>query len=367
MNQKAKQIILLVALFILSAFIGVYIASSGVMNNLGLLELIVFFFSIIISYFLVVNIHELGHLFCGKAVGYKLYMYKAWRFYYKNINGKFKFGWEKNEKGYAGFCMMIPPNRELTMSQNLLCYSGGILANLTTGALALVINETIAFLPGYLKIFLYVFGILSLLIGFTNLVPCMSGNNPTDGKVIWSIITRNDFAQYFVELSQIQQKMLSGIRPRDIAELEEDFDENEPLKESFFISKYLLVLFNAIDNQDKERIRKCLMLIENNIKDIPSLIAPSFKYELCYSYCILEDRELAKKYYSEIESTIKNDNDLNACRVKAYHALYVLNDADLARNYCNEALSVADKFPLKGQTLMETDLVDKLIKILPEA
>ena len=91
---------------------------------------------------------------------------------------------------------------------------------------------------------------------------------------------------------------------------------------------------------------------------LPSI--ESFYYELCYNSCINNDQEKAKKYYKKSGKVLQKDKDVNGLRVKAYYEYYIKKNDKKAAKYCDKALAVVDKYPLKGQALMEKDLIKDL-------
>lgn len=100
-------------------------------------------------------IHELGHLIAGTIVGYKLMSYRVGSTSFDLMNGKFKKS-KKNSKGYIGLTSMVVTSESL--SKYTFYISGGVLLNIITGIIALIISpsSTLGMLSASL------FGILSI-------------------------------------------------------------------------------------------------------------------------------------------------------------------------------------------------------------
>lgn len=52
---------------------------------------------------------------------------------------------------------------------------------------------------------------------------------------------------------------------------------------------------------------------------------------------------------------------LNSLRIKSYYEYYVNQNIEKACEYAEKALKVADKFPIKGQAIIEVELVKDLL------
>lgn len=317
---------------------------------------------LILSLFLLINIHEFGHLLFGKMAGYELMAYKIGPLTWRYENGRFRFLFEPI-KGFAGYCMMKPPGESVPKSKNLLFYGGGVLLNLTTGLLALIVAICIPQTPHWLLIFLYPFAFLSLLVGGMNLCAFETGNNPTDGMIIWSLIRNNAFAHSFIHINQLMTEITVGKRPRDIEALRRD--EQEIRKEQpFQMTLALYSLYNAIDSGERDRIEFIYSFMRQNSALIPTALEAPMKYELCFTACLLGQRERAIQYYEAAKKSLLKDNDLNGNRIKAYYAWYIEQDRERALLLCDKALRVADSFPLIGQRLMEIDLIKELQEVI---
>ena len=74
----------------------------------------------------------------------------------------------------------------------------------------------------------------------------------------------------------------------------------------------------------------------------------------------MSNEDKAKAYYLKGGKILQGDKDIIGLRVKAYYKYYINKNIESASTLCESALLVADKFPIKGQGLMERDLVNKL-------
>lgn len=322
--------------------------------------LILLFF--IIASFININLHELGHFCFGKLFGYHLISYRVGFLTWNNVNGQMKFSLTKN-KGYGGLCAMIPPEANLPLYKHLLYYGGGILVNLASGIVFLLP----LFLSGggteTVELFFLILGVFAICSGIINGVPFISGNFASDGKVIWSIIFKRPFAAQMIEVNKILAQLSSGIRPRDL-----QFASSINLKDPQMYDISLLInsYYKALDSGNLENTVLLAELLERNLQLIPSPSLPALYYELTFIGCITENRQQAEKFYEKAGKLLKHDVDVNGFRVKAYYEYYMNQNASAAKDYCDKAIAVADQFPLKGQALMELELVHALKELVSE-
>ena len=139
--------------------------------------------SLFISYLLII-IHEAGHLVFGLLSGYKYLLFRVGSLTLIKRNNKFEFK-KMSIKGTAGQCVLMPPeSKEPEKVPFFLYHAGGgifnILTALITFPIAFSINGII------IRTFLWVLGAISLVIGFTNLIP-MIIQVPNDGYNIMGI------------------------------------------------------------------------------------------------------------------------------------------------------------------------------------
>ena len=142
MNQKQKSILYQVVFFFLclavGAFIGALLArsdKSAIQLLPALIELLIFIPTLII---LQIIIHEAGHMLAALASGWEFLSFRIFKFTISRKDGKFHFS-VFHIPGTAGQCLMMPPERPLSPSQLSFYNMGGVLLNLGTAVLALLL------------------------------------------------------------------------------------------------------------------------------------------------------------------------------------------------------------------------------------
>lgn len=349
---------------ITGSIIGLYLAINNqfddffrILFSIRTLYIIIF---LMISYVIVVNVHEFGHFIFGKLSGYKLLKYKLGIFALELENNKYKLIIEKI-KGFDGACLMTPTKSKISRRNSLILYSGGLIMNLITVIIIGIIFLLRIELTWELYNFLLVLMIFSGFALINNIIPFKSYNNPNDGFIILELIKNSDISKKLMNINIYLKKLLSGIRPKDIEELNEIVIDEEKI-DVMEIYELMHLLYNAIDKNDKKEIKKLVDILVNNKEKIPSLLEMGLNSELCYCYSILDDLGRAKDYYNKTKNKLESSNDSSSNRIKAYYEFNF--DRNKSLEYCNKGLALIDVYPIKGIAIMEKELLMNLKKEL---
>lgn len=331
---------------------GYFLANTGIASDLTFTDLIISLLIFLVVQFLVVNIHEFGHFLVGKILGYRLIMYQIGilSFTYENGNMKFQF---KKAKGFAGLCAMIPPvGTNMLDKKHVFYYAGGIIINVITGLLALIglpfVSNT------YGLTFILVFSSFSIIIGLANLIPFKtSGNHFSDGKFIVGILKQTPSVKSMLTIQNTFTQLAGGIRPKELQiDTEQLVDHDDP-------TLLLLQYYQALDQNDHDRSRQLIEKMIEQIELVPSISLPGFYYEILTTAILVDQSEWIETYYPLAEKSLTRDQDLNGARVKAYYAWYQRN-FDRVQELIDHARTVAPKFPIRGQAVMELMLIENL-------
>ncbi len=352
--MKKFNTVFIVISIILGVIFGVVLAMLDIDTSYITENMIWIGIFLIISIFLVINIHEFGHYVFGKIGGYKLVSFRIGPLCFTMENDKMKFMFLKTQ-GYGGLCAMIPPKEQIKQSKHTLYYAGGVLFNFIIGIISILSS---VYTNGYVSLFFITFGVISIFVGGINLLPIMSGNNPSDGMIVWSILLKKPFANNLLKMNQVSAELAYGVRPKELNISKYDLN-----KEVDFTSTYIWLwsYMKALDHKNYEEVDYYMDLLEKNIDKISAVVLPVVYYEICFNSCIKGDIEKAKQNYVNAGKILEKDQDLNGLRIKSYYEYYINKNSLKALEYANKALEVVDKFPIKGQAIMEKELVKELL------
>lgn len=138
---------------------------------------------LIFSFVLIVFIHELSHFIIARLCGCKVEFFSIGlgrRLIGKQIGNTYyqisiiPFGGKCDLKGELNYSRDKDAFLNLTLTKKILITLAGIASNLITGTIALAIGSY------FINFGLIIFGILSIILGITNLLPIL----PLDGSYI---------------------------------------------------------------------------------------------------------------------------------------------------------------------------------------
>ncbi|QKS69978.1 hypothetical protein FLK61_24695 [Paenalkalicoccus suaedae] len=357
--QQLKAILF----FLLTAFMGAAVIllifelgpDLDVLSGAPIILTVLFVF---LSMLIHIAIHEAGHYVAGRIAKFRLLAFRLWFLVWEDQNGRMQFRMER-ARGFLGMCAMTPTQEPVKKSAFLLYISGGILVNLTT---AIVAFSALPYAPSpILASALYMFGVIGIFTGIINLLPISAQGVMSDGLIIWSILFRRPIAERLMQAQLVSAKSVAGVRPRDF-DLPA-FDPNETrsdAEKAFVIYHY----YQAIDAREWDEAERILHYLEAHLLQTASPAHLPIYYELCFMACLRNHIDTAQSHYQKAEPLLKKDNDVNGLRVKAYYAYYVENDATFAAELCRKAEDVAPLFAVKGNAMMEEDLVRELMRKL---
>lgn len=308
-----------------------------------------------IGIFINTNLHEFGHFVTGKALGYRILSYRVGVFAWNYENGRYKFSLMRT-KGYGGLCAFVPPDRQTKLNTSLM-YLAGCVVNIISGIIFIFIGSLLT--SYFLSIFFIIVGGVGIFLGITNLIPLEMMSMSTDGKIVFGILFNRPYAKALMKKQMLLSQLTLGIRPRDI-QLEFDDDSyNDP---------YMIILeyFKALDYYDLESMNRLAQLMEDNLDLVSGFALPGYYNEIIFVASINNDALKAKTFYDKASKILNRDMDINGCRVKAYYEYYINNDLNKAKELIDNGLKVWDKFPIKGQALMEKQLLINLAKTIEQ-
>jgi len=310
-----------------------------------------------IGVFLVINIHELGHLIFGKLLGYRFLMFRVGPLSIQKENEKLKFTFIKNV-GYGGLCAMIPG--ENSSLKDFAVYStGGILFNILTG-IGFIVSSFSLPQPVFTAVPLFLTGVLSIFLALLNAWPFFSMNQPTDGMMFFSILRKNPLAERFYESVILSKKLAMGVRPKDLGLTPVDL----PLKDFHELATVFYLYFMEMDQGHVEKAGEYLKVVEENLSKVPPYTLPAYYYELIYYNLLVGRLNLSAHYYEKAGKILQKDKDINGLRIKSYYAYYQEKNPTKAEKLAREGLVVMEKYPFRGQALFEEEQLKKLLSTI---
>jgi hypothetical protein len=266
-------------------------------------------------------IHEAGHYFFGRMVGYQLLVYRIFAFTIVKNEGSYKMKYYRNQ-GSLGQCLMLPPNKE--PCPFILPTIGGVVLNTLTAVTAMLLLwiswEYINFVH-CIGISLFVF----YGVGFAvmNIIPDREGYN--DGAVLVSL-KKDALAR---TCSQIQMELVQDLMKgktygeMDVVKLR--IPDGSNLANPLIGYHKIMECYHYMDNRQWEKASRCLSQFYPVMGSVPTKLKNIVLAEQIFIRIMQKDTLMADEMMlKSLEEYFKcGSGDMNYIRVcSAYEIIY---------------------------------------------
>ena len=134
---------------------------------------------ICVAFFLQLIIHEGGHLVTGLLTGYRFVSFRILNWLLIRKDGRLQ--WRNFElAGTGGQCLLAPPDKPVDQIDTRWYNAGGVLANVITAVLAIVLMWTVD-MPLWLHALMFLMAVIGGALALLNGIPMKVGGVANDG------------------------------------------------------------------------------------------------------------------------------------------------------------------------------------------
>jgi Zn-dependent protease len=197
-------------------FGGLSIHSSNLARDAGnpAADFVLMFF--LLSFVLIVVLHEFGHLLAGWSVGFRFSFISIGPLSLSMEYGRPKIRLRRGMPAAGRAGMQV--TQVLRLRRRLLIFTtAGPLANLLSAAGAFVlVNYFLSPSKSWLYLPALIFMPLSLVLGIVNLIPFRLGMLYTDGERIAMLLSSRPRARRWICITALANQSQTGVRPKDL-------------------------------------------------------------------------------------------------------------------------------------------------------
>ncbi len=347
---------------------GKYLKSNALFAAIrpeGAEEKILFAAFSLFAIWLVIALHEAGHLVAGLAQGFRLALFTAGFLGVRGTERGVQFFFNKDLNLVGGLAATFP--ERLVSGPDLRrkfawIVAAGPLTSLIVGIAGLVIGNI--FLrqlqppaPLTIKIglvFLFITGIFSLLIFLVTSLPLPSRGFMTDGARFLSLFGSEEKALREEAGLSVTAMMGAGYLPGEYSSEMVNRLAALPASDLIGLNGHFIALLHYLDRGEAERAVPFARSIEANISVAPA--GPFRRYylkEIVFLYgFLLKDADMARSIWSDIQKGAEKDADAATFRVKAVLA-HLENQPKLALGFIESGLKKLGNHPFLGQRRFE--------------
>ncbi len=240
--------------------------------------------------FLVILIHELGHVFGGLAARFRFVMMIAGPFKLTHEAGGLKLGLNRWLQMSGGLALCIPEKKLDTPGRFFMYIAGGPLASLITAGVSALLayslhsaTYTEAWM-GYAVFFLVCSALFNGGIALVTLLPLPTEGYDNDGKQLLDLFRGGTRGKRKYLLQALTAEALRGDRPRDwtASYIEEMLAMQAEMSDKMDTTTRLMAYFFYLDRGDIEAAGACIDFIHDALDDAPSMLQPALWLEVLY-------------------------------------------------------------------------------------
>ena len=315
-----------------------------------------------LALFLQIILHETGHMIAALLRGWKFISFMILGWVLSRKNGKFHLN-RFSIAGAGGQCLMLPPSEGDTDWGIAFYNAGGVLMNIVTSSLAIVVSTLCyAFLPWDIAIFLVLFTLTGLGFALVNGIPAVMSGLPNDGKNIQQLRKDGFSTKVFLTTMQCIGRMQQGetieqIMPNYLCEGQQ-LNYANPLHQSALSFDASL----AIARLDFEKAHALFTIIDEHEKEMAGIFRKELTFEKAYLYLVSPRKDKDVKDLMN-EDFLKYMNALcafrpTALRTKYAYTLLYEHDVHKAEELRLQFDHVCNKYHILGEVKIEQKLVE---------
>ena len=292
----------------------------------GIMAFAVAIFGFVISYIILIPVHEAGHLVCGLLSGYRFVSFRVLNLTFIRIDGKLRIK-RFSIAGTGGQCLLLPPDLPLERIPAWWYLFGGVLANLIClfAALPLLWIKGHPLLTEAVAMFI----IADLIILVMNGIPMKISGAGNDAYNMTKL-KKNPLSKLAL-LTTLRTNALiqNGVRPKDMPGhlfvVAEDIDYSNQLE----VSLPLLAASRLVDEMRYPEALEMFEEIYTHKDEIVGIYVKEIACELLFLRLVQGDIEGAKQLFDpELRKYIEMYRKVMSSKERILCAVYLLMDND---------------------------------------
>lgn len=318
---------------------------------------------VIFSFFLQIILHEGGHLVCGLASGYRFVSFRILNLTIIRQDGQFRikrFG----IAGTEGQCLLLPPDRPLREIPTAWYNLGGVIANLLTAIIALILLLTINEMPYPLRLLLFFTCLFGSFLALTNGIPMEIGGIGNDAENM-RLLQRNENSKRAMLMQlRINALIQEGVRPKDMPEEWFRQDEEVNYKDALQVAVSLMAASRFQDLEEWDAAYTTLEEIMKHKDEILGTYVKEVACELLFTSLIKGMNEQAVQLYTnELKSYINKYKKVMSAKQRTLCAiaLYQEKDAPKAREIYETVCRRKEDYLMQGEVNMDVALMKSFL------
>lgn len=319
-----------------------YLASNFKMDtaySFTALQKIGLIFSFLLSFLVVLFMHELGHIIGGLAGGDEFGFLVVGPFRFEKEDGRIRLQYNRDATLWGGVAMTLPQHRDYSPGWRALLVAGGPLASLLLGLALWLLLGTFGDIPPGLSaggalawISGQFTGLISWFIFVATIIPSRAGGFMSDGMQLLYLLRNDEQARAYAGIMQLFSLSRRGTRPADYPpHLLNDLDVLGD-DSGLGVGANLYQYYHYLDQEDLTRAGEYLNRVEEHIDQYPAAFQDTIWAEIyLFEALYLNQQERLEAHWQAMEAPIKKKQDELSLLTKAVRAHFAGEDEQQIR------------------------------------
>ena len=299
---------------------------------------------LILAVFVQIILHEGGHLIFGLATGYRFVSFRVGSLTLIKEKGKFRF----KQLPYFWY------------------NAGGVLMNLLTAILALVLWVAYPEIPLPLHLFLLFSFICGFFLALMNGIPLKMSGITNDAYNLILMHRDLNTRKYLALQLAVNAEVQKGVRLKDMPDEWFPNDEVTDYRNIMQVAVKLLYISRYVDRKEFETAHVLFSKIERHKEEIVGLYVKEIECELLFLELIGKRRkeEVERLYTDKIKRYIQRYKIMMSSkqRLLCALALYWENQPERAKEIYEKVARKRDKYLLQGEVNSDLDIMETMLR-----
>jgi len=272
---------------------GAYFLNDGAESTpIDWLELVGIILVLLVSFFLVILIHELGHVFGGLIMGNEFSMMIVGPLKLQKEDGKYHLEFNQNVAMAGGLALTLPTKVEGFKKRRAVVIGGGPFASLVLAIIAYLLFINMP--NGYSKLLTTLLigsGMLSAMIFVMTIIPMKAGGFMSDGMQLLMTFRGDAKAKQYANFMHLFALDNKGVLPKDLPETLFTTEQDKPIQDSFDLAFQQYLYYRAIDENDLAKAANLIQKMEAKIDLYPANFHPDVQADWVIFYSLIQPNE----------------------------------------------------------------------------
>jgi hypothetical protein len=326
----------------------------------GEIILLIFIPWLLLGVFLILLVHELGHVAAGRLVGFEFILLIVGPLTVMRTAQGISYSLNRNMRFFGGLTANAPPDDRDLDRRMAITTAGGPLASLLFSGLSLLLTRPLLrldFTTGFTALLVSVF---SGLVFILTLIPRRAGGLMSDGARLLSLARGGEDARLRSLMIVLQAELMAGVRPRDLnpVALQELLHAQD---DSFMgVATGLVAYYHYLDAEEIEQAGEQLVRALKARERLPVGFREGVALEAAYFYAVQRvEAGKARKYLEESKGAVAEEHT----RLRAEAAVLLLEGKrEAAEDAVRKGIQAAEKSFQRGAAQAEIEWMQALLE-----